>query len=933
MCSYIVNAQTISYTTAGSNYSENFDGLFNTGSTIVAAASGPYELVAATFAGNNAPGWYVERYSGSGSNVALAVGDGAANTGQHYSFGTTGATDRAIGSLASGTRVGRTGVLIVNNTGTSLNTLTLTFFTEMWRKGSGSVPHVYPFSYKLGATGINDATGFVTETNLNLVSPNTTTPNDQARDGNLPENRTAVSFSITGISWAAGQTLALKWDDLNETGSDDALAIDDFNFTASASASPVLNVSPSTIVVPNTTVGTASAAATYTLSGSNLNGSTVSVTAPTNFEVSTDGTNYAASQNVSYTAPTLSATISVRLSAAAPAGNYTAQTVGNTGGGASAVDVTASGKVFELEPTTQATNVLISNIGNTGFDVNWANGNGTSRLVVVRTTVSTAVAPADGTEYTVGQFTGGGNRVVFSGTGSGPITVTGLVGGTSYDVQVYEFNGSAGSNNYLTTTATGNPASATTTGISPNLTQINFTSVATPLYGASGTSTRLPVMYYATVSGLSPNTTYRYINQAAATTDFGGTSLGAGNAILIDHTASPATFIYSSAPSVTVAGSYGLFETDASGSFTGAFGYVNTGNARFTAGELVYPSIAIAEDIASPTIQFRYALNVGITVLTFGNTNAATEGTFIKGLSSSSAGNVVGLWSTVDGNLVAQRPLAMTIAESITTTGAPWAGSFVTGYDLTAGAWNTIIPNSNANGVRLIQQFDLATGNVLGCNSDADGTWPSSSVTSSPTGGTTAIQITATDAPINTGSCFGILPVSISNFTVQKAGTIAKIFWTTNQEINSKAFVVEKSTNQRTWSTVATVNAAGTSTARINYSVVDNSPAKGVNFYRIKLIDVDNSFEHSATKSVLFSNADVVLVTPNPATTFATIYMGKTDNSLSQLIVSDLNGKVIENVRTNEQTYQLSTNRYSKGMYVIKVITGTNSSTHKLIVQ
>jgi len=114
---------------------------------------------------------------------------------------------------------------------------------------------------------------------------------------------------------------------------------------------------------------------------------------------------------------------------------------------------------------------------------------------------------------------------------------------------------------------------------------------------------------------------------------------------------------------------------------------------------------------------------------------------------------------------------------------------------------------------------------------------------------------------------------------------------------------------------------------------VDNSPAKGVNFYRIKLIDVDNSFEHSATKSVLFSNADVVLVTPNPATTFATIDMGKTDNSLSQLIVSDLNGKVIENVRTNEQTYQLSTNRYSKGMYVIKVITGTNSSTHKLIVQ
>ncbi|RYE22640.1 MAG: T9SS type A sorting domain-containing protein [Sphingobacteriales bacterium] len=935
VCIHTMWAQTISYTTAGSSYSQNFDGLIVTGATVTAATSGPFEILPANFAGSNVPGWYIERYAGSGTNVALAVGDGAANTGQHYSFGTTAATDRALGALASGTRVGRMGIILTNNTGATLNTATISFVTEMWRKGNGTVAHVYPFAYKLNATGINDATGFVTETNLNMVSPNVTTPNDQARDGNLAANRVAVTYSITGISWAAGQTLALRWDDLNEAGNDDALAIDDFTFSAAASASPTLNVSPSSLVIANTVVGTASAASTYSLTGSNLSGTAITVTAPANFEVATDGVNYAASVPVTYTAPNLSATISVRLSSTAAAGNYTAQVVANAGGGATAVNVTVSGKVLQTEPTTQASNVIISSIGNNSFTVNWTNGNGSSRLVVVRTTGTTAVAPADGTDYTVGQFTGTGNRVAYAGTGSGPIVVGSLTGATAYDVQVYEYNGATGANNYYTGVGAGNPASATTTGLSPDLVQLNFTSIATPQYGASGGSTRLPVMFFATVSGLTPNTTYRYFNQAATTTDFGSTNMGAGNPLLIDHTVSPMTFTYSSAPAVTSAGNFGLFETDATGSFSGAFGYANTGNARFGVDSVLYPTIAVAEDVAPYTLLNRFALNVGIEILAFGNTPAAADsGTFIKGISSALPGNIVGLWSTVDGNLVAQRPLAMTIVEDITTTGAPWPASFVPAYSEAAGAWNTIIPNANANGVRLIQQFDLATGNVIGCNSDADGIWPTGTVnTVNPGAGTTGLQINAPDAPLNAGSCFSILPVRISNFAAQKVGTTAKISWTTVQEINSREFVIERSTDQRTWTVVSTVAAAGTSTGVVNYSTTDFAPAKGINFYRLRMVDINNRTENSATKSVLFGNADVVLITPNPASTFATIYMGKNSNTLSQIFVSDMNGKLVERFNTADQTHTLQTARYSKGLYMIKVITEGNTSTHKLVIQ
>lgn len=685
------------------------------------------------------------------------------------------------------------------------------------------------------------------------------------------------------------------------------------------------------------TLGNPSTEGTFNLSGTNLTGfpGDISVTGSANIQVSlTSGGTFGSSVNVPYTSATLAATpIYVRIAATAPAGAVNGTVTLAGGGDADGASVTVSGSVTVGEPTVQATNVTFSNIANNSFDVNWTNGNGTGRLVVVKQTGASPVVvpPSDGVEYTVGSNVGSGNRVVYSGTGSGPVSVTGLLGGTSYDIYVYEFNGSGGSNNYLVSSATGNPGTTTTTGISPNLTQINFTSVATPQYAGGGISnTRLPVMFYATVSGLSPNTTYRYINQVQLSSNFGGTALGAGNPILIDHTVSPMTFIYSTSPSITTANSYGLFETDASGSFTGAFGFVTSGNATyFATGVQPFPTIAIAEDVASPVIQYRFALNQSITMINTG----ATDGTFIKGLSAASAGNVVGLWSTIDGNIVAQRPLAMTIVEDITTTGATWGANFVPGYDETAGAWNTIIPNANANGVRLIQQFDLATGNVIGCNSDADGTWPSGAVTVSPAGGATPIQITATDAPINGGSCFSILPVRIANFSVQKQLNSSRISWTTEQEINSREFVIERSNDQRNWAAIATVAAAGTSLTRINYSFIDATPLKGINFYRLRMVDLDNRAENSATKSVMFGNADVVLITPNPAATFATVYMGKSDNSLTEIIVTDMNGRQVERVRTADQTHRLETAKYSKGVYVIKVISGTNISTSKLVVQ
>ncbi len=688
-----------------------------------------------------------------------------------------------------------------------------------------------------------------------------------------------------------------------------------------------------------TAEGTASAPQSFNVSGANLTGFPGNIavsSASPDIELSLNsGGPFTAAVNIPYTGATLAATpVYARISADATIGAVSSL-VTVSGGGAPNATITVSGSVTAPQPTVQATGIIVSDITDNSLTINWTNGNGGARLVVIRQTTATAIPPADATTYTANpavtgaSSTGTGNFVVYNGSGTGPVTITNLFTGTNYTIKVYEYDGGPTEENYLLDDASGNPVAVSTTGISSVMQQGYFTSVSTPLYAARS-SFRVPTVYVATVSGLAPNTTYRYYSQAAATTDFGTTNSGAGAIISADYTTAPVAFITSSLGSLSTDGSYGKFTTNAAGSFTGTFGFFSSTNARFNAGSEVYPALTIGEDIATPTIRYRFALDQSITMLNYATTNGANDGSFITGKSGATPNNVVALWKSTDGNLRAgARPIAMTLVEdnaTTTTMSAP--------YDESNGSWNTIIPNTLPEGVRLIQQF-TPFGVLVGCKPDADGIWGATNTQNPTNGSATALEIAAVDAPLtDLVDCNGILPVSLKTFAVQKAGNSTRIFWTTEQEINSKEFIVERSTDGgRTWTAIATVAAAGNSNAAINYTTTDFSPAKGINFYRLKIVDIDSKFSNSVQRSVLFGNADVVLITPNPATSFANIYMGKAGNSLSEIIVTDMNGKQVERVRTTQQTYSLSTANYSKGVYVIKVISEAASSTHKLLVQ
>ena len=171
---------------------------------------------------------------GTNANTTYTAGTGSNNAGDTYSFGSTGSSERAFGSLLSGSLIPMIGVAFTNNTGATISSLDVAYAGEQWRLGqSGRGADRLDFEYNLSATSLTQASGWVDVNSLDFSSP-VTVGTVGALDGNASANRTALSGTITGLSIAPGQTFWLRWADFNVSGSDDGLAIDDFSLTPHA---------------------------------------------------------------------------------------------------------------------------------------------------------------------------------------------------------------------------------------------------------------------------------------------------------------------------------------------------------------------------------------------------------------------------------------------------------------------------------------------------------------------------------------------------------------------------------------------------------------------------------------------------------------------------------------------------------------------------
>jgi hypothetical protein len=221
------------------------------------------------------PGWYANKTTFSvtdgtvGGTAATFSPTAAANTNNVglFSFGTASSTDRALGSRATAAVTGNNpvlyGVRLVNNTTQTLTSFTVTYTGEQWFKSGKTTADTILLDYQIGATSISGGTWVNASGGTFTSLINTATAATVA--GNTAANRRGIAVKVTGVSWAPGQELWVRFDDTDNTGDEQGMAIDDFYFVADNESGVFFNGSTSYVTMGQGTTAASLNASSFTV--------------------------------------------------------------------------------------------------------------------------------------------------------------------------------------------------------------------------------------------------------------------------------------------------------------------------------------------------------------------------------------------------------------------------------------------------------------------------------------------------------------------------------------------------------------------------------------------------------------------------------------------------------------------------------------------
>ncbi len=186
---------------------------------------------------------------------------------------------------------------------------------------------------------------------------------------------------------------------------------------------------------------------------------------------------------------------------------------------------------------------------------------------------------------------------------------------------------------------------------------------------------------------------------------------------------------------------------------------------------------------------------------------------------------------------------------------------------------------------------------------------------------------------LNSFSDFGVvqytspLPIELLSFEADQDldGTVLSS-WATATEINNDHFEVERSVNGNdNFKNIGTVKGfgAGTTTNNHYYTLRDQDQCNGINYYRIRQVDIDGRFTYSNVVAVRCRNKDdLVSVFPNPSNTKINIGFFETADSKVTIDILDMFGNVVSSslfaVKKDLNNVEMKIDQLSNGFYYLR---------------
>jgi len=116
-----------------------------------------------------------------------------------------------------------------------------------------------------------------------------------------------------------------------------------------------------------------------------------------------------------------------------------------------------------------------------------------------------------------------------------------------------------------------------------------------------------------------------------------------------------------------------------------------------------------------------------------------------------------------------------------------------------------------------------------------------------------------------TDSTGGLLPVTLVDFKAYILGKGIETSWTGFNEINMRSYGVERSIDGHRFSSIGNLPAKQNAALQNSYSWFDAAPFEGDNFYRIRAVNKDATFQYSGVIKIKLYTSEGLMIYPNPS--------------------------------------------------------------------
>ncbi len=178
------------------------------------------------------------------------------------------------------------------------------------------------------------------------------------------------------------------------------------------------------------------------------------------------------------------------------------------------------------------------------------------------------------------------------------------------------------------------------------------------------------------------------------------------------------------------------------------------------------------------------------------------------------------------------------------------------------------------------------------------------------------------------------LPVEMVDFSASPKEDKVLLEWTTASEVNNDYFEIYHSSDGLNFDPISKIDGQGTSQSFENYEYTHESAVAGINYYKIKQVDFDGSFDFSKVVVAKLRSLDFATNwTPNPFETSIHLNLDEAFDQNTPIEIFDLRGALVYSglLERGQTQKTLNLNTLPSGVFIIVLKNKHVSTSHKIV--